>query len=74
MKVVKRVINGQLVEYTIDGVSQLGLGDLLSNIFTPIARKLKFKCIDKETGQPKPRSSCDKRRQKLNKIKLYGIH
>lgn len=65
-KVVKRAINGVVVEHTIDGISQLGLGDIVASVATPIARRLRLKCIDKATGRPKPESRCDNWRKKLN--------
>ena len=47
-------------------------GNFLSRFFTPIAKWLRLRCIDKKTGQLKPESPCAKRRDALNKIKLTG--
>ncbi len=45
-----------------------GLGDLVGAIATPIARALQLPCIDPATGQLRPKSRCQKRKEFLNKI------
>ena len=48
----------------------VGLGDLVSPTFTKIARHLKLPCIDPATQELKPESNCQKRKQKMNKIRI----
>ena len=43
-----------------------GLGDLVSKVATPLARALRLPCIDPETNNLRPESSCAKRRDALN--------
>lgn len=43
-----------------------GLGDLVGKVATPIARALGMDCIDKSSGQLKPESPCQKRKEMLN--------
>lgn len=67
MNVMKRFLNGKLIEYSIDGVSQsAGIGGKVAMVATPIARVLKLPCIDKRTGKLKPGSGCQKRIDYLN--------
>jgi hypothetical protein len=49
---------------------RLGLGDAIAAIATPIARVLQMDCIDPATGQLKPESGCQHRKDTLNKIYL----
>lgn len=48
--------------------SGIGLGDIVGGIATPIARALKLDCIDKSTGELKPESRCQKRKNWLNSL------
>jgi len=43
-----------------------GLGDLVHRVALPIARALGLNCVDKTTGQLKPDSRCQQRRNALN--------
>ncbi len=42
------------------------LGNKIASVATPIARALKFDCIDPETNQLRPESGCAKMRANLN--------
>lgn len=55
------------------GVPSTRLGDLVAKVATPIARALGLGCIDKRTGQLKPRSGCAKRKNWLNSIAPFTM-
>lgn len=42
------------------------LGTLISKVATPIARTVGSKCVDKKTGELKPKSTCAKVRDHLD--------
>lgn len=47
---------------------RIGLGDIVSVVAIPIAKKLKLSCFDNQTNKLKPDSACNKRKEKLNAI------
>jgi hypothetical protein len=51
-----------------------GVGDLISFIATPIARSLNMSCIDPETKQLRPTSSCAQRRDNLNQLVPFKLN
>jgi len=66
MKVFIEERNGRIVNHTIDGIDQLGLGDKIADnpIINAIGRV--SGCIDPETKQLKKDSGCNKMKERLN--------
>jgi len=52
---------------TSETLPKRGLGDIVESLAKPIAKALKFSCLD-ENQNLKPESPCAKRRDMLNKI------
>ena len=48
------------------GVSELGLGDRIAAVATPIARAFGMNCVDRTTRQLKPESACARAKKRLN--------
>lgn len=48
----------------------IGLGDVVAAVATPIARALKLPCVDPKTKDLLPDSRCNKRKKKLNRIRV----
>ncbi len=65
MLIKRRFINGQLVEYSIDGKQRLRGDKIAAN---PIVRIIgqATGCIDPKTGNVKPESGCGKMKARLN--------
>ncbi len=48
--------------------NQIGLGDMVASVATPIARIFSLPCIDPVTKQLRPESPCAKRKAKMNQV------
>lgn len=45
-----------------------GLGDKVSSVLTPIGHAIGHPCVDRASGNLKPRSRCDKMKRWLNRL------
>lgn len=64
IRTIKVVHNG--IEKIMVLRTRIKIGDGIAKVATPIARTLKFSCIDQSTQELKPESRCNKRKQWLN--------
>lgn len=59
-------INEAMKKYPVG----IGLGDVVATVATPIGRAIHWPCVDPKTQKLKPKSWCQKAKEKLNEFRL----